>query len=293
MVKSMTGFGRATSEEGAKRNFSIEVKSVNNRYLDINIRMPRTLISLEEKVRKVVTEKLNRGKVDIFINYKNYGESENSIKLDLNLADNYVETLKQLEDRYHLNNDLSLSLVAKFPDVIKLEEKEENLDDIWSEIEPIINKAIEKNIEMRIAEGEKLEADITVKCANMEEAIKVIEERSESIVEVYKNKLQTRIKDLLGNIEVDEGRIATEVAIFADKAAVDEEITRFYSHLSQMLNTLKLDEPVGRKMDFIVQEMNREANTIASKSTDIDITNIVINIKNTIEKIREQIQNIE
>lgn len=293
MVKSMTGFGRATSEEGAKRNFSIEVKSVNNRYLDINIRMPRTLISLEEKVRKVVTEKLNRGKVDIFINYKNYGESENSIKLDLNLADNYVETLKQLEDRYHLNNDLSLSLVAKFPDVIKLEEKEENLDDIWSEIGPIINKAIEKNIEMRIAEGEKLEADITVKCANMEEAIKVIEARSESIVEVYKNKLQTRIKDLLGNIEVDEGRIATEVAIFADKAAIDEEITRFYSHLSQMLNTLKLDEPVGRKMDFIVQEMNREANTIASKSTDIDITNIVINIKNTIEKIREQIQNIE
>lgn len=293
MVKSMTGFGRATSEEGAKRNFSIEVKSVNNRYLDINIRMPRTLISLEEKVRKVVTEKLNRGKVDIFINYKNYGESENSIKLDLNLADNYVETLKQLEDRYHLNNDLSLSLVAKFPDVIKLEEKEENLDDIWSEIEPIINKAIEKNIEMRIAEGEKLKEDITVKCANMEEAIKVIEERSESIVEVYKNKLQTRIKDLLGNIEVDEGRIATEVAIFADKAAIDEEITRFYSHLSQMLNTLKLDEPVGRKMDFIVQEMNREANTIASKSTDIDITNIVINIKNTIEKIREQIQNIE
>lgn len=293
MVKSMTGFGRATSEEGSKRNFSIEFKSVNNRYLDINVRMPKSMLSLEDKVRKSVTEKLNRGKVDIFINYKNYGECENSIRLNLDLADSYVETLKQLEERYHLKNDLSLSLVAKFPDVIKIEEKEENLDDIWKEIGSLLDKAINMNIDMRVAEGEKLKEDIILKCANIEQSIKIIEEKSEVVTEAYRQKLQTRINDLLGSIQVDEARIATEVAIFSDKASIDEEITRFYSHLAQMTNTLNLNEPIGRKMDFIVQEMNREANTIASKSTDIDITNIVINIKNTIEKIREQIQNIE
>ncbi|GIM27866.1 hypothetical protein CPJCM30710_05320 [Clostridium polyendosporum] len=293
MVKSMTGFGRATSEEGSNHIFSLEIKSVNHRYLDLNIRMPKSMISLEERIRKIVNERLNRGKVDIFINYKNYGQSDTIAKINTTLADSYVKCLEELQGRYNLKDDFSVSLVARFPDVITLEEKEENLEELWGDIFPLLNKSLSTIIAMREVEGNKLAEDIISKCSEIEQWIKIIEEKSMSVVEAYRQKLQERIKDLLGNVEVDENRLATEIAIFADKATIDEEITRLYSHLKQMRDTLKLNEPVGRKLDFIVQEMNRETNTIASKSTDLQITNIVINIKNMIEKIREQIQNIE
>ena len=294
MIKSMTGFGRATSKDGVDRVYTLEMKSVNHRYLDINARMPKSMISLEEKIRKVITERLNRGKVDIFLNYKNYASSDTQVKLNTNLADCYVECLKELQGRFEsLNNDLSLSLVAKFPEIITTEEKEENLELIWSEISPLLNKALDNIIAMREVEGEKLKEDILNKCNVIEDFVKHIDEKSEIVVEAYKTKLQDRVQELLGNLEVDESRIAMEVAIFSDKATIDEEVTRLYSHLKQIKNTLSLDEPIGRKLDFIIQEMNREANTIASKSTDLEITNLVINIKNLIEKIREQIQNIE
>lgn len=294
MVKSMTGFGRATSEEGKDRVFSLEMKSVNHRYLDLNVRMPKSLISLEDKIRRIVNDRLNRGKVDIFINYKNYSHNDAIAKLNTALADSYVKCLEELQKRYdNLKNDTSLSLIARYPDVITLEEKEENLDEIWKEVEEVLQKSINMMIDMRTVEGNKLSEDILGKCNLIEKWVEDIESKSYIIVENYRNKLHDRIAELLGKVEVDENRLAMEVALFADKSTIDEEITRLKSHIIQLKSTLSLDEPIGRKLDFIVQEMNREANTIASKSTDIEITKIVINIKNMIEKIREQVQNIE
>lgn len=294
MVKSMTGFGRATSEEGKNRIFSLEMKSVNHRYFDMNLRMPKSMISLEEKIRKTVASRLNRGKVDIFINYKTYGKSESIAKLNIDFAESYIKCLEELKSKFPvLKDDLTLSLVAKHQEVISIEEKEEKLDEIWMEIGGLLNKALDDMTKMREAEGQKLAEDMIVKCSKIQEWVSEIEKKSYVIVENYKNKLTERLNDLLGDVEVDESRVAMEIAIFADKATIDEEITRLNSHIVQFKDTLDLDEPIGRKLDFIVQEMNREANTIASKSTDLEITNLVINIKNHIEKIREQIQNIE
>ncbi|MPQ42459.1 YicC/YloC family endoribonuclease [Clostridium tarantellae] len=294
MVKSMTGFGRATSEEGKERSFSLEIKSVNHRYLDINIRMPRSMISLEEKIRKIVSERLNRGKVDIFINCKNYGKGNDVAKLNSEFAESYIACLEELQQKFgFLKNDLTLSLVAKHPEIIVVEEKEENLEEAWNEINLLLKEALDNMIQMRSIEGEKLAEDILLKCNFIESSVKRIEEKSDTLVGIYKIKLEEKIKELLTNVEIDENRIAMEVAIFADKATIDEEIIRLNSHISQLRETLTLKDSIGRKLDFIIQEMNRETNTIASKSTDIEITNIVIDIKNIIEKIREQIQNME
>ncbi|SHJ56018.1 TIGR00255 family protein [Clostridium cavendishii DSM 21758] len=294
MVRSMTGFGRATSEEGKERIISLEMKSVNHRYLDMNIRMPKSFIALEDKIRRVVNEKLNRGKVDIFINYKNYGHNQAEVKLNTMLADSYVKCLSELEERYSdIKNDISLSLISRYPEIITLEEKEDDLDEIWLEVKELLEKALIMMVDMRMVEGEKLSEDIAKKCILIEDWVNQIDSKSDVVVENYRVKLKDRVEELLGDLQVDEARIAMEVAVFADKATIDEEITRLRSHIIQLRNTLALNEPIGRKLDFIVQEINREANTIASKSTDIEITNLVINIKNMIEKIREQIQNIE
>lgn len=293
MIKSMTGFGRASSDENSARSFSLEMKSVNHRYLDINIRMPKSMIPLEEKIRRIVGERLNRGKVDIFLNYKNYGQFDTVAKLNTELADSYVNCLKQIKDRYSLKDELNLNLISKFPDVIVLEEQEENLEEIWNELMPLVNRALDTIINMRETEGQKLYEDIIFKSNDIEENVKKIEKKCPEVLKAYKEKLKEKLQGILENIELDENRLAMEVAIFADKSTIDEEITRLYSHINQLRGTLLLKEPIGRKLDFIVQEMNREANTIASKSTDLEITNLVINIKNMIEKIREQIQNIE
>ena len=294
MVKSMTGFGRAASEEGRDKVFSVEIKSVNHRYLDINTRMPKAMIPLEEKIRRKIKEYLNRGKVDLFINYKNYGKSDSVATLNLDFAKTYVEALKVLKNEFSdLKDDLSLSLVSRHPEVISIEEKEESLDEIWEEISNLLDISLKAMLEMREFEGDKLKEDIILKSNEIENLVSKIEEKSTLIVENYKSKLEERLTDILGKVEVDENRLAMEVAIFADKAAIDEEIIRLKSHIKHLRETLELSEPIGRKLDFIMQEMNREANTIASKSTDLDITNNVIDIKNTLEKIREQVQNIE
>ncbi|WP_238882538.1 YicC/YloC family endoribonuclease [Clostridium sp. YIM B02551] len=293
MAKSMTGFGRATSKEGSERIFTVEMKSVNHRYLDLNIRMPKSMISFEDKIRRCISKKINRGKIDIFINLKDYHKGDQVTRFNETLADSYYNSLLEIEKRYPVKNDISLSLIARFPEVITIEEKEQNLQELWTELEPLINEAVDVMVEMREVEGLKLKEDILVKCNEIKENVKIIEAASHKLVDNYKIKLEERIKELTSNMDIDPNRIATEIAIFADKSAVDEEITRLYSHLNQISSTFSLNEPIGRKMDFIIQELNREANTIASKSYDIDITNIVINIKNTIEKIREQIQNIE
>lgn len=293
MIRSMTSFGRSNSEEGKKRVFTVEMKSVNSRYLDVNIRMPKSIISLEEEIRKMISNSLNRGKVDVFINIKNYNESAGVPKVDINLAQGYLQCLKEIEEKLNIKNDISVMQIARFPEVITMIEEEDKIDEIWEELKPLISSSLDMMINMREVEGEKLKEDILIKINQIEELVSKVEEFADSIPKVFKQKLEERLKDLLGNVEVDENRIATEVCILADKATVDEEIIRLNSHINQVRETLKLNEPIGRKLDFIVQEMNRETNTIGSKSSDIKMTNIVIDIKNILEKIREQVQNIE
>lgn len=293
MIRSMTSFGRSNSEEGKKRVFTVEMKSVNSRYLDVNIRMPKSIISLEEEIRKMISNSLNRGKVDVFINIKNYNEGAGVPKVDINLAQGYLQCLKEIEEKLNIKNDISVMQIARFPEVITMIEEEDKIDEIWEELKPLISSSLDMMINMREVEGEKLKEDILIKINQIEDLVSKVEEFADSIPRVFKQKLEERLKDLLGNVEVDENRIATEVCILADKATVDEEIIRLNSHINQVRETLKLNEPIGRKLDFIVQEMNRETNTIGSKSSDIKMTNIVIDIKNILEKIREQVQNIE
>jgi uncharacterized protein (TIGR00255 family) len=289
----MTSFGSAQSESGKNVCFSIEMKSVNHRYLDINIRMPRTMLALEEKIRNIISKRLNRGKVDVFISYKNYGNNIGKANLNMKLVKSYYECLKQMQNELGLIDDISVTKIARLPEVITLEEQEEDLDNTFNEIDQLMQSALNLMEEMREKEGEKLKKDILSKIQIIEFCVEEIEKSAESVPKNYKKKLEERLVELLSGVDIDESRIALEVAILSDKAAVDEEITRIRSHLSQMKSTLDLDEPIGRKLDFIIQELNREANTIASKSNDINMTDKVIEVKNTIEKIREQVQNIE
>lgn len=293
MIKSMTSFGRGSSEEGSKGQFTVEIKSVNHRYLDINIRMPKSIIALEEEVRKMINDKLSRGKVDVFINYKTYSKSEGIAKLNMDLAKSYLECLLQIEETLQVKNDISVSQIARFPEVITVVEEEESIEVMWEEIKPLIQNSLDMMLAMRTVEGQKLKEDILNKLELIKVLVGKIETVADSIPKQYKKKLEERLTQLLEAVDIDESRIALEVAVLSDKAAVDEEITRLYSHIEQVITTLNSKEPIGRKLDFIMQEMNREANTIASKSSDIDMTNNVIEIKNLLEKIREQVQNIE
>ncbi|WP_300383123.1 YicC/YloC family endoribonuclease [Clostridium sp.] len=293
MVKSMTSFGRASNEEGSKYLFSLEMKSVNSRYLDVSVKLPRSIIALEEEIRKLVNEKLSRGKVDVFINQKSYCDEEGVVKLNLNLAESYYNALKEIEKRFNVKNDITVTQIAKFSDVITIVEEEDSIEEVFKIIKPLISEALLMMDKMRIAEGEKLKEDIILKLCEIEILVNKIESISDIVPINYKKKLEKRIKELLENYDIDEGRIAQEIAIISDKASVDEEIIRLRSHLNQVRKTFEEGGQIGRKLDFIIQEMNRESNTIASKSSDMDMTNNVINIKNLIEKIREQVQNIE
>lgn len=293
MVKSMTSFGRASNDEGSKHLFSVEMKSVNSRYLDVNVRMPKSLISLEEEIRKLVNSKLSRGKVDIFINQKSYSQGEGIAKVNLKLAESYYNCLKEIEEKLQLKNDITVTQIARFPEVIEIVEEEDSIEENWNLIKPLIISSLDMMENMRVLEGEKLKEDILLKLVEIENIVLNIEKISYNVPNTYKKKLELRLKELLDGIELDESRIAQEIAIISDKSAVDEEIIRLKSHLNQIRLTFEEGGQIGRKLDFIIQEMNREANTIASKSSDMDMTNCVINIKNLIEKIREQVQNIE
>lgn len=293
MVKSMTSFGRASNEEGSKHLFSVEMKSVNSRYLDLNIRLPKSLISLEEEIRKLINKKLSRGKVDVFINQKSYSLEDGIAKLNLNLAQSYLNALKEIEENLNVKNDITVTQIARFPDVINIVQEEDSIDEIWNIIKPLIEESLNMMNNMRIIEGEKLKEDILLKVKEIEDIVISVEKIANSIPTSYKIRLEEKLKDLLDGISIDENRLMQEVAILADKATVDEEIIRLKSHFNQVRKTLEEGGQVGRKLDFIIQEINREANTIASKSNDMDMTNYVINIKNLIEKIREQSQNIE
>ena len=293
MIRSMTSFGRSSSEEGEKRVFTVEMKSVNSRYLDINIRMPKTLISLEEEIRKMISNSLNRGKVDVFINLKNYNDGSGIPKVDINLAQGYLECLKEIETKLGVKNDVSVMQIARFPEVITVVEEEDKIEEVWKELKPLISDSLDMMLGMREVEGNKLKEDILSKVFVIEELVSKVEEFADTIPKAFKMKLEERVKELLGNVDIDESRIAMEVCMLADKATVDEEIIRLRSHINQVRETLNLNDPIGRKLYFIFQEMDRETNTIGSKSSDIQMTNIVIDIKNILEKIREQVQNIE
>lgn len=292
MIKSMTGFGRG-SADSVDRSFVVEIKTVNHRYCDLNIRMPKSFMPIEDRMRKFILEKINRGKIDVFITQADYGNKGAKAVLNENLLDSYVECLKKIKERYHIKDNLSLELISKFPDVIVLKQEDEDLEKIWNILKLAFEEALNMLLAMREKEGLKLKSDIILKCNSILKYLNSIDEKADILVDEFRKKLNERLKELLEGYDLDEDRIAMEVAMFADKSCIDEEIVRLRSHVDQFKDTLELDEPVGRKLDFILQEMNREANTIASKSTNLNVTNLVLNIKNEVEKIREQIQNIE
>lgn len=292
MIKSMTGFGRGTSEIEAS-SFIVEIKTVNHRYFELNARMPRTLMSLEDGIRKYVNDKIKRGKVDIFITQNQGANEDMSVVVNESLAENYVEALHNLRDKYDLRDDISATTLARFPEVLKLEQKEEDLEKTWKILLPAVEEAVHNLVSMRQQEGEKLLIDITKRCECISSNVDIINRRVPEVTEEYRARLLKKVEEILAEKSIDENRIAMEVVLQADKSCVDEEIVRLKSHVAQVIKTFKLGEPIGRKLDFIVQEMNREANTIASKVNDLELTNIALDIKSDIEKIREQVQNIE
>jgi len=293
MSVSMTGFGRGEYRD-ENYHFTVECKSINHRYLDINIRVPRKIAFFEERIRSQAKQYLKRGRVDIFVGMELTGESESELKLDLKLAKGYHEVLKKIAGEIDVKNDITISSIARFPEVVKLLEKEEDEELIWKSLAPALEEAFRTVRDMRKVEGDKISADIIMRCALMEEYLNEVEKLSDTVVVEYKDKLTGRIKDLLGaGAAIDEARIAQEAAMFADRCSITEEIVRFRSHIIQLGATLKEDDSVGRKIDFLIQEMNREANTIGSKSSNLRITQLIVDIKSELEKIREQVQNIE
>lgn len=293
MVRSMTGFGRGTHSDSGKE-FTVEIKSVNHRYIDFYIKLPRQIGFLEEKVREVVSKSIFRGKVDIFISFEDRSDDSRSVTLDEALASAYIQAVEKLKEKYSLKDDLSISLVSRFPDVLRIEKNEDDEDQLWSILSKALELATSSLVQMREKEGNELRSSLLQKADYMEEIISQISNRSPEVVIEYKQKLENRIKELLNQQTIDENRIAMEVAIFADRCGIDEELVRLGSHLIQLRDILSIkNQPVGRKLDFLVQEINREINTIGSKSNDIIITKNVLELKSESEKIREQIQNIE
>lgn len=292
MIKSMTGFGRGTSE-GEGSSYVVEIKTVNHRYFELNVKMPRALISLEDNMRKIINEKIKRGKVDVFVTQNQLAKDNMEVLVNETLSDSYMKALHNISERYSLREDVSSSVLARFPEVLVLKQKEENIEEVWQGMEPSLNEALDNLIYMREQEGQKLLQDITYRCENITQNIDIISNRVPEVNEEYRKKLLKKVEEILGEREFDQARIAMEVVIQADKTCIDEEIVRLKSHVEQVVKAFELNEPIGRKLDFVIQEMNREANTIASKVNDLALTNVALDIKSDIEKIREQVQNIE
>ena len=292
MIKSMTGFGRCELTEGNRR-FTVEMKSVNHRYLDVNIKMPKKLNFFESSIRNELKNYMQRGKVDLFITYEDFSETTGYVKYNKDIAAEYLDYLKQMSEEFGLENDIRVSTLSRYPDVFTMEEQEDDEEEIWKELDRALKQAAEAFVETRIKEGENLKQDLLEKLDGMLAHVDFITERSPQIIAEYKQKLYDKVQDLLKDAQVDENRLLTEVTIFADKVCVDEELVRLRSHIEATRSALIAGGSIGRKLDFIAQEMNREANTILSKTTDIEVSNRAIELKSEIEKIREQIQNIE
>ncbi len=292
MIKSMTGFGRCEIQKGS-RKFTVELKSVNHRYLDVNIRMPKKLNFFETAIRTLLKSYANRGKVDIFITYEDLSQSQVSVKYNAALAAEYLRYLRQMEEEFGLENDVRVSTLSRYPEVFTMEEQSEDEEELWNGLKEALEGAFGQFVETRKAEGENLKKDILSKLDSLETEIVFVEERSPQIVAEYRAKLEEKMKELLADTQIEDSRIAAEVILFADKICTDEEVVRLKSHIQHMRATLEEKEGIGRKLDFIAQEMNREANTILSKANDLEVSNHAITLKTEIEKIREQIQNIE
>lgn len=292
MIKSMTGFGRCEVQKDS-RKFTVELKSVNHRYLDVNIRMPKKLNFFETAIRNLLKSYANRGKVDIFITYEDLSQAQVAVKYNAVLAGEYLKYLKQMEEEFGLENDIRVSTLSRYPEVFTMEEQSEDEEELWNGLKEALEGAFGQFVRTRQTEGENLKRDILAKLDRLNELTAHIEERSPQIVSEYRAKLEEKMKELLADTQIEESRIAAEVILFADKICTDEEVVRLKSHISHMRNTLDEKDEIGRKLDFIAQEMNREANTILSKANDIEVSDYAISLKTEIEKIREQIQNIE
>lgn len=290
MIKSMTGFGHGEYENEG-RKYTVEIKSVNHKYSDINIRLPRFLNSIEDQIRKRISNVISRGKIDVFISFENFSSQGTNIRINRELAKQYLNELKGLAEETGLEFKVNLIDISKLPEILKLEEGEDE-EQIADELMIALDNALEKFISMREIEGKKLVEDIESRIHLIEGKIEEIKKYSGTLVEEYIEKLQTRINELL-KTEVDETRLMQEIVFFSDKSSIEEELTRLKSHISQFLNLIKGTSPIGKKIDFLIQEINRETNTIGSKANCLEITNRVIEIKTEVENIREQIQNIE
>ena len=292
MVKSMTGFGRCEISEGT-RKMTVEMKSVNHRYLDVNMKMPKKLNFFDASIRNLLKTYIQRGKVDLFITLEDTAETNFSLKYNQELAGEYLKYLQQMADTYGLENDIRVSTLSRYPEVLSMEEVQVDEEELWNLLEKALKGACEQFVETRIKEGENLKKDLLAKLDEMLENVEYISVRSPQIIGEYRKKLEDKVKELLEDVHIEESRLATEITIFADKICVDEEIVRLRSHIEHTKETLEEGGAVGRKLDFIAQEMNREANTILSKANDLEVSNRAIDLKTEIEKVREQIQNIE
>lgn len=292
MFRSMTGYGRHEICDGGKK-IMVEIKSVNHRYSDYSIKVPRFYGYLEDKIREYLSKYVSRGKIDIYVSIENYGESDKQIVLNEELAENYIAVLREMVQKFDLRDDITVSAVARYTDIFKNERKEEDDEQIWVLVKNVLEHAVDAFVAMREREGKRLYDDMSARIEYMRELAAKIDERSPKTVEEYRKKLYQKIKELVDEKDIDESRILTEVAIFADKVAVNEETVRLESHFKEFYDIAESDEPSGRKLDFLVQEINREVNTTGSKASDIEIAKLVVDLKAEIEKLREQIQNIE
>ena len=292
MIRSMTGYGRS-EQVLHDRTITVEVRAVNNRYLDCSVKIPRLYVFAEESIKSQVQSCVRRGKLDVFVTIDSTAADKVSVTLNRSVTDGYYEALIQMRDAYHLRDDISVSLLSRFPDVFLVEKEQGDADVIAGDIVTVLTAALEDFNAMRQREGEKLAADVRSKAGTIAEILTQLEARSPQTVSEYREKLCQRMEEVLSSTQIDESRILTEAAIFADKVAVDEETVRLHSHLSQLEDMLDQGGPVGRKLDFLIQEFNREANTIGSKCSDVDMSRMIVELKGEIEKIREQVQNIE
>ena len=292
MLKSMTGFGRAV-EEIDGYVITVEIKSVNHRYFDFSSRIPRQYGFLDDKLKSYINSKVSRGKVECYVSVEALDTEDAAVVINKTLASAYVKALKELAEEYSLKEDFGTAFVSRLPDVFVLKKADEDEEKIWQLVKSVTDEAIEKFIQMRAVEGAKMKEDVASRAEYILDCVSFIEERSPQTVKEYNDKLVERVHEIIGDVSLDEQRIIQEVAVYADKVAVAEETVRLRSHIAQLKTFLESEEPIGRKMDFLVQEINRETNTIGSKANDVDIARKVVDIKAEVEKIREQIQNIE
>lgn len=293
MIRSMTGFGHGEVSNDKNQKVTVEMKSVNHRYCDISLKLPKKLAMFEANIRNIMKEYASRGKIDIYVSYEDLSETAVSLYYNQAMAEEYMQVFKKMQEDFNIETKITAEALAKYPEVVTIEEVQQDEEVWWELLEAALRQAAEKFVETRTIEGANLKRDLLGKLDQMAADVTFIEERSPQIIAEYRSKLEEKVKEFLEDSTIEENRIAAEVTLYADKIAVDEEIVRLQSHISSMTDVLESDESIGRKLDFMAQEMNREANTILSKSSDVDLADHAIELKTNVEKVREQIQNIE